>query len=64
MKHDCYLNLLEKWGIENKMLLNIYCNVKVAMMFPLPAFRNSSARRPKLAKPYSALLNPPLHQSE
>ncbi len=27
-------------------------------------FRNSSVRRPKSAKPYSGLLNLPIHQSE
>ncbi len=27
-------------------------------------FRNMSVQRPKPAKPYSDLLNPPIHQSE
>ncbi len=45
--------------------ITLHMNFHVSLICHiLQAFRNSSVQMPKLAKPYSGLLNPPIHQSE
>ncbi len=54
----------EKWEPCRVSYRRSYCNVLhiVSPSQLAQAFRNSSGQKP--AKPYSGLLNPPIHQSE